>query len=261
MKGYSRFLDTFAIAVLFISAPCLAQGVLDNEGGELMPSPVEQICDDIDWEQTGKIDEKNSFFDRTKFECEQDWVDAENSFAPLLKRLGQSSFRPLVDLQADGKKRKPSLHIRKINLYEYGNYRFFDIRCTSETEKKEPFSWDWIPNGGTAVLEYRNNYIKPSHLRRSLKMSAADCRFFNDFLEDSPAFLIEERPPIDENGPIILHAGSTLFEVIDSEGVYINFLRKGASTYIPDAESDAAEQALRRMLVYFEDRTQESGRR
>lgn len=255
-----RIIRLFLLAALLAVSPAFAQTAPEGSD-EAEPKPEEQTCDDVDWVEVGQIDEKKGFFDSSAFECEADWVEAETRFAPLLKNVGEASFRPLVYPKDDDKMRTRSLHIRKIVKYDLGGYRMFRMDCRFASKKPVPLPWDLEPIGGVSILDYQNFYIKPSHLRRTLKLSAADCRFFADFMENSSLFMIEQRPAIDRNGAIILHAPSYLYELIDSDGDHTIYLREGHLTYVADDESDAAESELGRMLSYFEERTKETGRR
>jgi hypothetical protein len=252
-----------AVALLSAAFPVLAQtAAIDSVKPEAKVSvPAKPTCDEVDEEEIDKIDTQKSFFNNLDFECEQMWLDAEQGFASKLQKLGEESFRPYSDPLIRRDDAAPIIRIRKMSLYDHGDHKLLRLDCDFIRAKEKNAYPDWESKGGRFLVDYHNRYVKPTVVRRELRLGAADCRYIAELLEEVDFSEIEQLQPADPEGPIILHAGTSWTEAIEQDGSYKAFERYGGLTYFSSKKSYAAEEKLWRLLNYLEERTTETGKR
>lgn len=206
-----------------------------------------------------QLDEAKSFFDPLAFTCDGDLLDAEEGFAPLLRRRGQESFRPYDD--SNRAELAPAIHLRSTALYMRSNYQIVRIDCEYLPADDSDGLGNPKPKRGRVVLDFQNEYIKPDRGKFELALGAADCGFIAEWLEEYSPGEVTGKLPFDPEGEVIPHAGKSIFEAVDIGGRHSLFHRYGSLGVLPDPPSDAIEGRLDQLMAYFANRAKESGRK
>ncbi len=239
------------VAALVLTSAAAAQ---DAEPAQeaIPPAKAQPKCFELDEEEQAAYDAlvaKPGYFEEFDFECEQDWLDAETTFGPAFKSLGEV---PLVEQRAGAK--NITITVRRLvwGGYNGRNYKLSRLDCTVNEEDES--------TGGRFLLREKNPWSRPNNGHWEIKLTAADCAFITEMLDDFDPSDVQPNLPCDPEGSFILHANATITEYNDyAKG---SFLRGGYCSLIDDdPKSKAAEEGLDNILYWLEGRTRESGRK
>lgn len=254
----------FALLLLWVGWAANAQDEVSPVASANIAARAKLPCDAADSADIDEVDKERSFFNHVKFECEEDWLRAEQYVAPVLKKLNEESFRSYADKKSTSYGSPPTLRVRWLRRFDYDGHNLHRLDCEYEPValNDPPSLPQWEPKGGRFLVDFLvNNYFGSAAGRRELKLSKADCQYVHDLLEEYSPNDVEEDPPLDPEKPIVMPATSSMVESIDDVGVYHQFRRLEGYSYVVGQESELAETQLRLLMSYLADRTKEAGKK
>jgi hypothetical protein len=242
------------IAALAVTSAAVAQVDVSSTQAEISdepahtPLPIPE-CIELDEEEQAAYDAllaKPVFFDDLYFDCDSDWFAAETTLGAALKSLGEV---PLVDqLDTTGAR---TLTLRRL-AWGGQNYKLSRLDCDVNLDGKS--------TGGRFLLDEENPWVQKMNGRRLLKMTAADCNFIVQMLDDFEPMDVASTLPCDSSGAIYLHANTVITE--HSDYIKGSYVRDGYCDLIDnDPKSKAAEAFLDQLFRWLDDRARESGRK
>lgn len=254
-----RFRQLILVALALATVPAMAQTSTRASSTDVLKTSECAELDEDEARAFEALDDQSNFFDRLNYDCDADWLDAEQRVGPQFRHLGQESFAQYSRLEGDDN--FAFRRLRRVSFYGGDDYHLVRIDCKFSKERDSYGLTTLKPEQGKVRVEFHNVYHTPKVSKRELRLGSADCGFISEWIDEYSPDDLEARLETDPEGDIVLHGGVIFFESLDSDGAYNFTERLGSWEYLPNKESDRVEKRIIQLMSYFENRANEGGRK